>query len=85
MKFGFTPEAEILNSRLAMLGFVIAVGTYMTTGQIIPGVLQMDTSNFLALVVGFMVANFLLIIIKQSDDDNGGGDGGMMVPITNPT
>jgi hypothetical protein len=24
MKFGFTPEAEILNARLAMLGFVIA-------------------------------------------------------------
>jgi hypothetical protein len=39
MKFGFTPEAEILNARLAMLGFVIAVGTYLTTGQIIPGVL----------------------------------------------
>jgi hypothetical protein len=38
MKFGFTPEAEILNARLAMLGFVIAVGTYMTTGQIIPGI-----------------------------------------------
>jgi uncharacterized membrane protein YwzB len=38
MKFGFTPEAEILNARLAMLGFVIAVGTYFTTGQIIPGV-----------------------------------------------
>jgi hypothetical protein len=38
MKFGFTPEAEILNGRLAMLGFVIAVGTYLTTGQIIPGV-----------------------------------------------
>ena len=31
MKFGFTPEAEILNARLAMLGFVIAVGTYITT------------------------------------------------------
>ena len=30
--------AEILNGRLAMLGFVIAVGTYATTGQIIPGV-----------------------------------------------
>ena len=42
----------------------------------------MDTSNFLALVIGFMVANFLLIIIKQSDDDNGGGDGGMMVPAS---
>jgi hypothetical protein len=38
MKFGFTPEAEILNARLAMLGFVIAVGTYLTTGQIVPGI-----------------------------------------------
>ena len=38
MKFGFTPEAELLNSRLAMLGFVIAVGTYLTTGQILPSV-----------------------------------------------
>ena len=38
MKKLFTPEAEILNARLAMLGFVIAVGTYMTTGQFIPGV-----------------------------------------------
>lgn len=36
--FGFTPEAEMLNARLAMVGFVIAVGTYATTGQIIPGV-----------------------------------------------
>jgi hypothetical protein len=36
--FGFTPEAEILNARLAMLGFVIAIGTYATTGQIIPGI-----------------------------------------------
>jgi hypothetical protein len=38
MKFGFTPEAERLNGRLAMLGFVIAVETYLTTGQILPGV-----------------------------------------------
>ena len=37
MKFGFTPEAEILNARLAMLGFVIG-WHYMTTGQIIPGI-----------------------------------------------
>jgi hypothetical protein len=37
--FGFTPEAEILNGRLAMLGFLIAVGTYLTTGSILPGVL----------------------------------------------
>ncbi len=38
MKFGFTPEAERLNGRLAMLGFVAAVGSYLTTGQIIPGI-----------------------------------------------
>lgn len=37
--FGFTPEVEILNGRLAMLGFVIAVGTYLTTGELLPGVL----------------------------------------------
>ena len=29
--------AEILNGRAAMLGFVAAVGAYLTTGQIIPG------------------------------------------------
>ena len=39
MKFGFTPEAELANGRLAMLGFLIAVGTYLTTGQLLPGVL----------------------------------------------
>ena len=29
--------AETLNGRFAMLGFVAAVGAYVTTGQIIPG------------------------------------------------
>ena len=29
--------AEILNGRAAMIGFVAAVGAYLTTGQIIPG------------------------------------------------
>jgi hypothetical protein len=48
MKKLFTPEAEILNARLAMIGFVnarlamigfvAAVGAYLTTGQIIPGI-----------------------------------------------
>lgn len=36
--FGFTDAVEILNGRLAMLGFVVAIGTYATTGQILPGV-----------------------------------------------
>lgn len=31
-------KAEKLNGRLAMLGFVAAVGAYALTGQIIPGV-----------------------------------------------
>ncbi len=38
MKFGWTEENEKLNGRLAMVGFIIAAGTYLTTGQIIPGV-----------------------------------------------
>jgi hypothetical protein len=38
MKFGFTETSELWNGRLAMLGFVIAVGTYLTTGQLLPGV-----------------------------------------------
>jgi hypothetical protein len=31
-------KAERLNGRLAMLGFVAAIGAYALTGQIIPGV-----------------------------------------------
>ena len=36
--FGFTEKAEILNARFAMIGFIAAVGAYVTTGQSIPGV-----------------------------------------------
>ena len=35
----YAQRAEKLNGRLAMLGFVIAVGTYLTTGQLVPGIL----------------------------------------------
>lgn len=31
-------RAELLNGRLAMLGFVAAIGAYCVTGQIIPGI-----------------------------------------------
>ena len=31
--------AEQLNGRLAMLGFIAAIGAYFTTGQIIPGII----------------------------------------------
>ena len=33
-----TPEAEKFNGWAAMIGFVAAVGAYITTGQIIPGI-----------------------------------------------
>ena len=29
--------AEQLNGRIAMIGFMAAIGSYLTTGQIIPG------------------------------------------------
>lgn len=32
-------RAERLNGRLAMLGIVAAIGAYVVTGQIIPGVI----------------------------------------------
>ena len=31
-------KAEMLNGRLAMLGVIAAIGAYVTTGQLIPGV-----------------------------------------------
>ncbi len=37
---GFTPEAEILNGRLAMIGFVALLGLEFLTGHGIIGFLQ---------------------------------------------
>ena len=34
----YGPAAELANGRLAMIGFVAAIGAYVTTGQIIPGI-----------------------------------------------
>lgn len=36
--FGWNTNSEVLNGRLAMIGFVAAVGAYLVTGQVIPGV-----------------------------------------------
>tara|TARA_Y100001938_G_C7912368_1_gene340271 strand:+ start:308 stop:541 length:234 start_codon:yes stop_codon:yes gene_type:complete len=35
---GYASNAELTNSRWAMIGFVAAIGAYVTTGQIIPGI-----------------------------------------------
>ena len=34
----FNEKAEKLNGRAAMVGFIAAVGSYLATGQVIPGV-----------------------------------------------
>ena len=34
----YAPAAELANGRWAMIGFVAAVGDYLTTGQIITGI-----------------------------------------------
>jgi len=31
-------QAELANGRWAMIGFMAAIGSYVTTGQIIPGI-----------------------------------------------
>jgi hypothetical protein len=38
MKFGWTQDNFLINGRLAMLGVMIMMGTYLTTGQVIPGI-----------------------------------------------
>ena len=38
MEQEYAPAAELANTRWAMIGFVAAVGAYVTTGQIIPGI-----------------------------------------------
>ncbi len=35
---GFAKEAELANARWAMIGFIAAIGAYVTTGQVIPGI-----------------------------------------------
>ncbi len=34
----FNEQAEKLNGRAAMVGFIAAVGSYIATGQVIPGI-----------------------------------------------
>ena len=37
MEIDQSKQAELANGRWAMIGFVAAIGAYVTTGQIIPG------------------------------------------------
>ena len=51
-----TPEAERFNGWAAMLGFVAAVGAYVTTGQIIPGWFQFLTTKIFKEVLKFILS-----------------------------
>ena len=35
---GYSEDAEKVNGRWAMLGFIALIGSYISTGQIIPGI-----------------------------------------------
>ena len=37
---GYPQNAEKVNGRWAMIGFISLIGAYVTTGQIIPGVFE---------------------------------------------
>ena len=39
---GYPQNAEKVNGRWAMIGFIALLGAYITTGQIIPGFVQTD-------------------------------------------
>ena len=83
--------AEKLNGRLAMLGIIAGLGAYLTTGQIIPGFVQMselsaphEISPFMAILwcfypIGILVFFELLMGSQDDDDDDQGG--GIMTPV----
>ena len=48
-----TPQAEKFNGWAAMIGFILAIGTYATTGDIIPGIFSMELNPFKPLVQFF--------------------------------
>ena len=82
--------AEQLNGRLAMLGIVACIGAYLTTGQIIPGFVQMaelspthEISPFLAILWCFYPIGILVFIelLFSSDDDDDDEGGGVMTPV----
>ena len=55
---GYPQNAEKVNGRWAMVGFVALIGAYVTTGQIIPGIFQDKFINFLSLKQILIYFNF---------------------------
>ena len=83
---------EQMNGRLAMVGFVAAIGSYLVTGDIIPGLLWLMTDFQLAVffpyIVFFLVFGVLYaagLISGPDDHDDDWPDDGMMIPAYAPT
>ena len=78
MKFGFTPEAEILNARAAMIGFV-ALQSVLTSQQGKSSLAfgERHVTDCINLIGGFIFASLLTEDAHDDDDDQGGG---MMIP-----
>lgn len=43
--FGFNEKNELIQGRLAMIGIVAAIGAYLMTGQVIPGIWWQDSNK----------------------------------------
>ena len=56
--------AEKLNGRFAMLGFIALVGADLTTGQIIPGFIQINNKTYLKNLVTNNKVFFLFLNIS---------------------
>ena len=54
---GYPQNAEKVNGRWAMVGFVALLGAYVTTGQIIPGIFQFSNYSFIKLFVNRILFN----------------------------
>ena len=61
---GYPQNAEKVNGRWAMVGFVALLGAYVTTGQIIPGIFQYPNNGFYKL---FFQAKLFLLNRKNLD------------------
>ena len=57
---GYPQNAEKVNGRWAMVGFVALLGAYVMTGQIIPGIFQFLSNCFNKFVV-FKLNNLILL------------------------
>ena len=83
--------AETINGRVAMIGIIAGLGAYLTTGQIIPGFVQMpelsaanEISPFMAILwcfypIGIVV--FIELFLRARDDDDDDQGGGIMTPV----